>query len=514
MKTTLVALAALLLLSGCSAYERINRLELELRDDVRHGRMEEAANVERRMLEISRDAYGPGSFDDIRTRSFLAEDWAIWRYPGKAVPMAEDTLAELEQLFGPDDEQVAWGWLSLAKVHYVLRNWDDSETALDRLSALCRPIYDVTPGDSVSYTGCIGGARYDTAPYYLSVGAYEKWADAYIRMDEWRWTLQDRDGGLSMLTVLGRGYADNGAWPEAIWYLQRCVDELRPRYERHVPPGGTVWTSPERDVEVAVVDGAHSFHSQSPRCLEDLIDARRKVGDEDVADELECWQRELWASGPELEEPLRRRVKFADDARSYDDFTTSAFANALAFYLANKGRTDDAIRAYGEAIGYIDRSLERDGVFAGHYPAWLHVDELLGLAALLEQTGRYEDAELTYVRAAAIAAAEIQPRHAWHLDALAGLARSRADLGRLDEAEATWRRYLEVAARIRGADHADYAFGLAGLADVQEASGRRSDAARSRREAATIRAAYSRRIQSVRDLPLPVSLRSSPSPAN
>lgn len=514
MSRRLVLLATVVLLSGCSAYDRINRLQVELKDSVRHGRMDKAAEIERRMLEISREGYGPGTIEDIQTRTDLAETWASWRYPDKAVAMADETIAELEQMYGPDDEQVAWAWLSLAKVHYILRHWYATEAALDRLSALCHPIFDATPGDTVRYSGCIGKARHEIPPYYLSIGAYEKWADAYIRLDEWRWLYQDRDGGISRLTVLGRGHADNGAWPEAIWYLQRCVDELRPRYERYAPPGGTVWTSPEGDVEVVVVDAAHSFHSQSPRCLEDLIEARRKIGEDDVAADLERWQRDLWANGPELEEPLRRRVKFADDARSYDDFTTSAFAHALAFYLANKGRTEEAIRAYGEAIGFIDRALERDGVFAGHYPAWLHVDQLLDLGPLLEQTGRFDDAEQTYLRAAAISAAEIQPNHAWHLDSLAGLARARVGRGRLDEADATWRRYLEVAERIRGTDHADYAFGLAGLADVRETAGRVDDAARSRRRAAAIRAAYTRRIESVRDLPLPVSLRSPPSPAN
>ena len=516
-KALAVALAALGV-GGCFADARIARLRIELADDVRHGRESEASVVEERILTLATDAFGEATPQAVRVRTNLAESRAQWQHTDRALAIARSTLEDLERRHGPNDERITPALLSLARIHFRARHWTETERTLDRSARLCRAVYARTDPPAKPFGECREDARHEIPRYYLAVGASGKWSDEYFLSDSLNLREDDRDDGVSMLAVLGRGHAENGAYPEAGWYLQRCVEELRPRYEVPAASGGATsgrkaWSNRAGNVDVVVLDGAHSFHSQSPRCLEDLIEFRRRTGDDAVADELATWQRDLWARGPDLEKELAGKVRFADNAW-HDDFLTSSFANDLAFYYTGKGRNADAIRAYEEAVGLIDRALARDGVFAGVYPAELHIDELLGLGEACERAGRFTDAEVAYRRAAEIAARELHPRHARRLEGVARVARAATRSGRNGEAEAAWRRYLAIAEEIRGRDHADYAFGLAGLAGTLAASGRHAEAATTRASADSIRAAHARRIASVRDLPLPASLNSRPSPAN
>ena len=510
------ALAVLLLAlgaGGCFAEPRIARLRVELAEDVRHGREAKASVVEKRITTLAADAFGMAAPETIRVRTDLAESWAQWKYPDRALALASATLAEVEQRHGPNDEKITPALLSLARIHFLAHHWNETERTLDRISRICRATYARTDPPADPFGECRGGARNEIHRYYLGIGAYGKWSDEYLLFDALGIQEDDRSGGISMLTVLGRGYAENGAYPEARWYLQRCVDELGPRYDRPVAPRRKVWSTPSGDAEVVLLDAAHSFHSQSPRCLEDLVDLHRRIGNEQIADDLGVWQRELWSRGPDLEKVLADKVRFADYAW-HADFLTSSYANDLAFYYAGKGRNADALRAYEEAVGLIDRAIAKDGVFAGVYPARLHIDELLGLGEACEQAGRFADAEVAYRRAAEIAARELHPRHAWRLEGVARLARVLTKAGSNSEAEAAWRRYLSIVEEIRGRDHADYAFGLSGLARTLAASGRHAEAAAARARAASITTAYALRVDSVGELPLPASLRSLPPPAN
>jgi tetratricopeptide (TPR) repeat protein len=495
-------------LSSCAELQ-LARLKPALEDDVRAGRMEKAAATAAEMLEVADRGFGPQSVDATRTRVALARSYAQWKLTDRALALAQQTVERLDPAAA--DQAIVIALLNLADIQLYSRQWEDGERTTDRLVEICNTAPPHVATADYPYDEC-HFAHYQIDDHYLSSGAYRKFAREYLSWDEANADASDRDRSLSMLTVLGRGYARYGAYPEAIWYLQRCVDENRPRYEGRDAPPAARKVADAGDVEVYTLDWAHSFHSQSPRCLEDLIELRRLLGDDSEAARLERWQENLWLQGPDLEAQLVESMR-KSDRTWHDGYNTSHDANNLAFYYAGKGRTHDAIRLYKEAIALIDAQREKNGVFGGVHPTGMLLDELTSLGAECEKAGRMDEAVAAWSRAMGIADRELHPRHTWRLESRAGQARSLSKSGRRKEAEAAWREYLVTAESMRGLDHPDYATGLDGLA-LELASAHPREAQRLRRNAESIRAAARARVAATRDLPLPVALRSAAPPAN
>jgi len=502
----LALMVNLLLVTGCIAEIQLARIKPAIENAIRVGRSEEAALAEARMLELADKAHGAQSVDAVRTRVSLAKSYAKWKLLDRALSLARETVDRLDPAAA--NQAIVPALLGLADIELYAHRWEAAEQTTDRVVQICKTAPAHVPTADDPYDEC-HFARFEIDDHYLNAGNYEKFADGYLAGDS-----NDRDLALSKLTVLGRGYARYGAYPEATWYFQRCVDENRPRYERRDAPSPArkVAATASGDVEVYTLDSAHSFHSQSPRCLEDLIRQRLVVGDDDEAAELERWQRQLWSEGPDLEAQLIESMRKSD--RTWrDGYNTSRDANNLAFYYAGKRRTRDAIRHYKEAIALVDDHFAKVGVFGDTYPTGLLLDELLGLGAACEEAGLASDALAAYSRALELADRELHPRHWWRLESRAGLARSLVRAGRRDEAESAWREYLETAQPMRGSGHPDFATGLDGLAAAVENDDRR-EARALRARAERIRADARRQVAAVRDLPLPVALRSTPSPAN
>ncbi len=502
MKQYVAVLALAWAACGCAEI-KLARSRPDLDRALRAGQIEEAARAEARTLALIDEAHGPDSVDAARARKSVALRYAEWKRMDKALALAEETVERLDP--AAPNQAIVPALLGLALVQLLAKQWSEVEATTDRVVRICNaaPPHVATAADP--YDEC-HFARYDIDDYFLESGAYEKFARAYVSSDEANGDPADRRGGISKLTVLGRGYARFGAYPEAVWYLQRCVDESRPRYDagEHPPPIRKVAATASGDVEVLTLDSAHSFQSQSPRCLEDLIRLRRIAGDEKEAAALEAWQHELWRRGPDLERGLVDRMRKSDEIW-HDGFNTSADANNLAFYYAGKGRIQDAIRLYREALRLIDDQLTKDGPFDRVYPVGLLMDELHGLASACESVNMASDAVAAYARATAVVIRELHPRDERQLTSRAGLARSLAAAGRRDEAETAWREYLETARAIRGEDHLDFATGLEGLAStLSGGTGSRNLRAR----AATIRTRARGRIDAALNLPLPVALRS------
>lgn len=510
-------------LAGCGAEVRIARLHDELEEAARAQQVERYAAIQARLTEEAASSFADNPVRALRVRTDVAESFAQWGDLPYALDLARRTVSQIEVDHDGNPDLLVPALLSLARIERTAARWSQLRETLDRITNICSNLRKESPQVvGVDFGTCSRDTYYRLDTLYRATGDEERWARAYLFSDSLAGTRRDRRGGISMLTVLGRGYAEFGAYPEALWYLNRCLDELAPLYGRGASPSPAVQT-PTPGVELVVTDGAHSFNSVAPRCLDNVIEIYRRTGDERRAEDLARWHRTLWARAPDAEPELRKKVSFADHAW-HSDFLTSSYANDLAFYLASKGRVEDSIRAYREAIAWIDGAVERDGGFAGEYPSGLHVDELLGLARACEKAGRWTEAEAAYERAGEIVDARFPPRSRSRLDSLAGRARcARArtmekttDTNRpsnLNRSRTLWECYLEVAEEIRGRDHADYALGLAGLADTLDKLGSTKQAAMARQQAATIRAAYNRRIDEVTDLPLPMSLRSPPSPA-
>jgi tetratricopeptide (TPR) repeat protein len=491
---------------GCAEI-RLARLKPSVEREVRAGRMRDVPIAEARLLEVADEAHGSKSVAATRERVTLARYYAQWELPDEALRLAHQTIEELDST--APDQAIVPALLGLADIHLYFRQWKEAEQTTDRLVEICEAAPPHVPTADDGYDEC-HFAQYQIDDQYRRAGSYRKFADRYLRWDEARESARTRDDGLSMLSVLGRGYENYGAYPEATWYIRRCVDEYRPLYKHGDAPPPVRKVASTGDAEVFTMDWAHSFESQSPRCLEDLIRLQRLVGDDGEADELERWQRNLWAAGPDLEAPLVESMR-KSDYMWHDGYNTSHDANNLAYYYANKGRTHDAIRLYKEAIALIDDYHAREGVFGGVLPTGMLLDELLGLGAEYEKAGLVSEAVAPYARATEVSRLKVHPQHARQLESRAGLARSLGLAGRREDATAAWKDYLQTAADIRGKDHPEYATGLLGLAAVTN-DPREAKALRGRAEA--IRAEARRRVQAVTGMPLPVALRSAPPPAN
>lgn len=501
---TLTMIAA----SGCSGL-RSTQAYPELEESVRAGESVETAKEEQKLLAWA-DGYGTQSVEAAKIRLSIARHYAQWGLTDRALSIAQETIDRLDP--AATNQAIVPALMGLADIQLYTKRWDEAARTTDRVVEICEraPLHVATSEDP--YDEChFAGFRIDD--HYLDSGDYVKFAKHNL-LPERESEAGDRQAGTSMLSVLGRGYARYGAYREATWYFRRCVDENRSLYMGFdAPPAARrVAGTASGDVEVLTLDGAHSFHSQSPRCLEDLIEMRMLVGDEAETAELRRWQRQLWARGPDLEPTLIESMRKAD-RQWHDGYNTSHDANNLAFYYAGKGRTQDAIRLYRKAIALVDDQRAKEGVFGGIYPTGLVLDELLGLGAACEESGLGAEALAAYSRARELADRELHPLDRCRLDSRAGRARSLASSGRLEDAEAAWREYLATAEQIRATDHPDFAIGLDGLASVAEKRDRR-EAESLRRRAAEIRKEARRRVDAVRDLPLPFPLRSSPPPAN
>jgi tetratricopeptide (TPR) repeat protein len=495
--------------TGCAEI-RLSRLKPALEADVRSGRLTEATRTELEILRTADEGFGPESIDTTRTRVTLAKSYAQWGLSDRALALAQETVDQLDPQAA--NQAIVPALIGLADVQLYTRQYDSAERTTDRLVSLCDSLPPHVPTIDDPYDEC-HFARYSIPDLFRGAGAFEKFAREYLAMDG-RSDPHNRESGLSKLTVLGRGYSQYGAYAEATWYFQRCVDENRPRYESRDAPSAErkIGATSSGDVQVFALDWAHSFHSQSPRCLEDLIRMRRLVGDDAAADDLERWQRDLWAHGPDLEAALVESMRKSDRIW-HDGYNTSHDASNLAFYYANKGRTHEAIRVYEEGIALIDEHRAREGVFGGVLPIGMMLDEMLSLGALYEKAGRAGDAVAVYARAVSLADELLPPRHTYRVDSRAGLARAMQGAGRQADSESAWREYLRTLEAIRGSDHPEYAIGLDGLAATREDRDRR-ESHRLRDRAAQIRTDARRRVSATRHLPLPVALRSSPPPAN
>lgn len=494
--------------AGCLPDARVARMQLELADNLSHGRLDAAVRNERSLRAFAERSYGPHDVRTYRARSEAARTFGCWLQTTHAVSALETLVSDVSATYGPQSDEVTIPLVDLAVTHRCAHGWNDADAAITRAAEICTAV-----GAGDMRGNCGTTVRWQVDEVLADIGCYARSIEWYLAQNAVDGDPSDRRGGASMLAVVGRRYANAGMVPEALWYLRRCVAERKGRYDAPPRSSEKRWSTPSGDVELLVDDSAHSFSSQAPRCLEDVIALERKLGDDDSADDLESWQRELWARGPDLEQKLRDRVRAAE-LTWHDDAVTSARLHDLGFYYAGKARHAEAIGAYEEAIGLLDRGnspFKRSGR-CGRGASL--VDELLDLGASYEAAARQVDAAAAYSRAASIASADLNPDHEWRLEPVARLARAQLAAGAPRDSETSWRRYLAMAARLRGMHHADYAFGLAGLAASLDAQQRTAEADAARKSARTIRTEVRKQVTGVRALPLPVALRSSPPPAN
>ena len=509
IRAHLGSLALALVAAGCAAEARIERLHLDLAAELATGHDDQAEELERAIRQLANQRWGEPSMKNYDVRNALARTYGNWQRTAHATKLASATVADMEHVYGVGDPRVTYALIPLARSYLCAFDWKHAEGVIDTAAAICRRPEARSDPDGT----CDFYADLAINYLYLEAGAYRKSVDAFLLMNNVRHFPPDWVTRESMLTALGRQYAEGGFYPEAAWYLQRCVEEARGRFERPPATAGTFWRSSSGDVETQYVESAHAFQSQAPKCLDDLIELRRKTGDDAAADLLEHWHLELWSRGPDLAGKLEARARRTDETQR-SDLLTAYDLTTVGYYYSQKDRPADAIRAYAESVRRVDRLSSWDQR-SGCCPYGLRIlDQMLGLGDAHERAGHLIEAETVYRRADEIAARELNPHHKWRLETLARLARTQSSQGHFESAEASWRSYLERAVRLRGNDHADYAFGLNGLAQAMAGAGRATEAAAASKHAAAVWKDYSRRMDAAADLPLPASLLSSPSPAN
>lgn len=493
------------LLAACGHHAQTMRLQEELFDDLGRGDLARAAAAERHLTDLAAKDHAPGAPETFAVRARIASSYGYWRYTAKAVETVSVALADSDSVHGANSGPGIALRYTLAWILVDARRYDDAAEAADAIAALCA---SRAPGD----LACRGASGLGLDDLYFATGRPREAGAELLRRNASGLLRDDRRAAWSALAVLGRWYAAFGFDPEARWYLRRCVEDSRSRFE-HTSAERRAWSDPSGDVRLDVLDAAHAFDSQAPRCLEQLAEMEARTGEASGAAALAAWQARLWSEGPDIERDLLEREE-QTSSTSRDECLAAHDRNTLAWYYRGKGRRLDAIAAWQDAAQSMERCSAAYGRPRSGGAAARHVDILLGLGAALEQEGRLNEAREAYSRASAIADSELHPGHAWRLDAMAGLARVRLRERNTNEAKASWRRYLDIAVQQRDPDHIDHARGLEGLAAALAESGQRLASFDLLRRASRIRAAYAKRMDSVRDLPLPPALLSPPTPAN
>jgi tetratricopeptide (TPR) repeat protein len=505
-------LIASALVSGCMAYGRIQNMQRELGSALARGREAEAVKIAAEITELSNRTYSPVDIDHLRARHDIIETFGCWLRTDRALEMADEWLLELRGLDGHAGGSVVEAAALVAKEQTLLcaHRWRDAAAITDRIAEICRP----SELDGANYSDpCDVYIGWRIADRYADVGEPDKAVAAYLR---WH----SRDPGTSvnqvrapLLTGFGRYYSESGRFAESLPYFERCLDGALERDAQYRRPDAKVWTSDDGNVEVILIDSAHAFDTQTPRCLEDLVVIQRKLGNADEAARLEALWQHLWRTGPDGEAYLRERVRIARFAW-HNDRIVAHRLHDLGFYYLGKERVPDAIAAYEQAVELLEHGTSANPLEGRCFHGPNLADDLVDLAGAYSRAARHDDAVRTYARAEMVAAVELHPGHELFLDAVAGRAAAERDLGLLADSEASWRRYVALAERRRGKDHANVAYGLAALADVLTASGRDVDARSLRDRAHAVRSHYALQVAAARKEGVPASLLSPPSPAN
>jgi CHAT domain-containing protein/tetratricopeptide (TPR) repeat protein len=151
----------------------------------------------------------------------------------------------------------------------------------------------------------------------------------------------------------------------------------------------------------------------------------------------------------------------------HPDFTQSL--NNLAALLDSTGRYDEAEPLFRQAL-----EVRRAALGEGH-PDF--ATSLNNLAFLLQATGRYDEAEPLFRRALEVRRAALGEDHPDFAQSLNNLAFLLQATGRYDEVEPLYRRALEVRRAALGEGHPDFAQSLNNLAAFCVATGRAREAA-------------------------------------
>jgi tetratricopeptide (TPR) repeat protein len=189
-----------------------------------------------------------------------------------------------------------------------------------------------------------------------------------------------------------------------------------------------------------------------------------------LSDRLTRWGQASWRAGDYGSglDAARRALSIEETKQPTDDVRLGSRLNNLALILDEVGRYAEAEPLYKRALAIREKALG-----PGHPEL---ATALNNLAELYRATGRLAEAEPLYRRAVAIDEEALPPDHpglATNPNNLAGLYR---DTGRYAEAEPLHRRALAIREKALPPDHPDIAQSLNNLAGLYEDTGRDAEA--------------------------------------
>jgi hypothetical protein len=159
----LFPLVLLGLLAGCGHYPQMQRLEVELHDQVGRGRLEEAAATQARLLEYAEADYGPESPEMLRTRAAIAGTWGLWRRTDEALALVSDALVRSEARYGPSGDPTLELLYSKAWILVDARRYDEAREVAARIAASC-------PQGDAGTRGCRGAVGLSLDQLHLAIG--------------------------------------------------------------------------------------------------------------------------------------------------------------------------------------------------------------------------------------------------------------------------------------------------------------------------------------------------------
>ncbi|MBI5506182.1 MAG: tetratricopeptide repeat protein [Deltaproteobacteria bacterium] len=476
------------------------------RDEHRHAETEPLA---RQLYQAHREDEGadaPRTLGDLRAIANMIS-WSGRTEEG--VRAGEQTLAEYERVYGAGDYRTGPALRNLGYLLGHAARPADAERAFERAAEVCRLAPDRDAANEIGEKPCDRFSDVAIADGYRELGLYDKaeiFELAYRTAPDPFASPQWHVGDLAML---GKFYFEYGEYPKALWYLRACKklwERAHPDVSTETPP---IYQAP--GIKMMLGNGAHTFSSIAPSCLEDFIDATERVGRRQQSQSLRELEKRNWqradtgAAERQLKSDIEREL-----GRDWVSPLRVAYPyEALGFMYNKTERYAQATDAFEHAHQY----QQQNWALLSRPEQDHHVDDRLDSLLMrgdnAAASGDLPRAEASYLAFAALAQSNLNNRHRWRLDGSARLAGLYAGAGRNDEALAMWKRYLAQAESSRGTDHLDYAWGLAGQAEVYRAMGRAREADAAERRAQAIRAVRTPQIDAARDLPLPAALQSN-----
>ncbi|MEM8805379.1 MAG: tetratricopeptide repeat protein [Cyanobacteria bacterium P01_G01_bin.38] len=266
---------------------------------------------------------------------------------------------------------------------------------------------------------------------------------------------------------LSRFYREQGAYEQAVPWLEQCLEVTRTRFgDEHQAVATSL-----HDLAV-LYDFQGCYSEAEPLFVEALSLRKRLLGDEHpyVATSLNSLAElyELQGRYSEAEPLLVEALSLRRRLLGNEHLDVAQSLNSLAGVYCSQGRFSEPEPLYVEALGLRKRLLGNE-----HQDVAISLNDL---AELYRVQGRYSEAEPLYIEALGLYKRLLGEEHPYIVVSLNNLALLYWSQERYSEAEPLFVEALAMQKRLLGEEHPYVAYILNGLAELYRAQGRYSEA--------------------------------------